>query len=179
VPILLDLSGQGAGAPAPQVPVQHATHPSGGRQREAPPLDGRVAIGVLPIEKIAILDEPEGVDQNGGDLLEAFISGCRIGRRLERLAPAIVQHDSGLELLVVDRVATRPDEVQQIGRLAWPASPRRSCGSSAAESGMAERHSQDADRKARTLESVWPDIGPASALNVMSVTAPHTNSDCR
>ena len=37
---------------------------------------------------------------------------------MERLAPTIVQHDSGLELLVVDRVAARPDEVQQVGRLA-------------------------------------------------------------
>src|SRR4029077_18782168 len=87
VAIFLDLRGQGAGTAALEVTVEHTTHASGGGQRKAAPFDGGIAIGILQVQKIAILDEPKRIDQNGRNLLEALVSGRRERRGFDGGAP--------------------------------------------------------------------------------------------
>ncbi len=58
VPIFLDLRRQRAGSAVLEAGIDDSTEPSGHRPGEATPFKGRVAIGILRIEKVTIFNEP-------------------------------------------------------------------------------------------------------------------------
>jgi len=107
------------------------------------------------IEKIAVFDEAERVDQQGRDLVEALVSRQWIGRSLEHLARAIFQHEAGLKFFVKDRIAARVDEVQQCGRLARLSRHFEVAALPAVVSGTAAPRSQGAGRTAPPEETAF------------------------
>ncbi len=114
---LLDLRGERAAAAAAEARVDVLAGAAERGHAKAPPFHRRIAIGPPGVEQVAVLDEAQGMGDQGRDRGKARVSRAGVARGLERGPRSVAQHQPGLRLLVIDRVAAGIDEAPEQRRL--------------------------------------------------------------
>src|SRR6185369_1534119 len=86
------------------------------RKTEAAPFNGRIALGIIPVEEVAVLDEQQRVDYEVGNASEVAINALWELRAIKLLTAAVVDAQPGPILFAIDRKRAGVDEAREVGR---------------------------------------------------------------
>ncbi len=101
--VLLDLGRERAAAGRVVIRVEDLDPALDDRLAQASPFHRRVAPGVLGIQKLAVLDEEQRVEDDGGNGIEARIDPGRVARPEEEVATTVEDGEPRLALLGIRR----------------------------------------------------------------------------
>src|SRR6266850_7581070 len=101
MPVLLDLRRQCAGTRCPMRAVDQVQALIEHGACQAVPFDGWVTPRLIHIEKIAVLDEEQRLDEHRRYFFEARVNALWEPRRKHRRAAAVAQLQPSLVLLVI------------------------------------------------------------------------------
>src|SRR5438045_1278377 len=101
-----DLSGKRAAAAFLQTGNEPAADTAKDGEEKPVPFDGGVALRLLSVEQVAVLDEEQASGNEVGDVLEIGVGALREPGGVDLLFIAVVNPDTRLVLLGVDRKPT-------------------------------------------------------------------------
>ena len=111
--VLLDLGGERAAAGGVEIGIDHAPDLTERRARKAHPVHRRVQRRSRFIEQVAVLDEQQGLGDDRGHVLEAFVATPGVTEAVQRLRAAVEDVEPGARLLGVGREQAVLDVLDQ------------------------------------------------------------------
>ena len=100
----LDLRGQRASPRPAPLAIDEANPLPDSRSREPPPVDSRIAPGIIGRKQIPVFDIQQGIHQNARDFFERRVLALREPARLQHETVTVDQTQSCLRLLAIDRI---------------------------------------------------------------------------
>src|SRR5947209_9211022 len=96
---LLDLSSQRASASTAPMSIDYNCQTVPCDQHQPPPLNGRIAMYILPIKQVPVLDEQQRVHDQRRDVIEIPIDSNRIACAMKKRTSPVIEGKHCLDLL--------------------------------------------------------------------------------
>src|SRR6478735_7383483 len=116
MPEFLDLRSQRAAAAGIEAGNHRTRNPQRRRKTEAAPFNGRIALGIIPVEEVAVLDEQQCVDYEVRNAGEVAVDALWELRAIKLLTAAVVDAQPGTIFFAIDRKRAGADEAREVGR---------------------------------------------------------------